>query len=335
MEDERSTRRSRPKRRRRRSACRPRISNAPTRRSRQSRSRCSRATELAPRCDVAPRLAVLRAAPSRAWPPSSDAWADAHLAHDHGRRRRRRLPGARALARRRRLARATRSPAAPTAALPSRSTRAPSAWSARPWRGARAWPTSPSRCRVSARARSPWSAPRRRSAQWLPEVAAGDAIAAFALSEPEAGSDVGAMRCAARADGDGYVLDGEKTWISQRRHRRLLRRVRAHATRRRGREGICGLHRRSRHAGLRDRRAHRRDRAASAGAPQLRRLPRAGGAPRRRPGEGFKVAMAHARRLPHLGGRRGARLRPPRARRGAAPRDHPANVRPDAGRPAS
>jgi acyl-CoA dehydrogenase len=49
---------------------------------------------------------------------------------------------------------------------------------------------------------------------YLPRVAAGDAIAAFALSEPEAGSDVAAMQCAARRDGDGFVLDGEKTWIS-------------------------------------------------------------------------------------------------------------------------
>lgn len=49
---------------------------------------------------------------------------------------------------------------------------------------------------------------------YLPRVAAGAAIAAFALSEPEAGSDVGAMQCAARRDGDDYVLDGEKTWIS-------------------------------------------------------------------------------------------------------------------------
>jgi acyl-CoA dehydrogenase len=49
---------------------------------------------------------------------------------------------------------------------------------------------------------------------WLPRVAAGQAIAAFALSEPEAGSDVAAMQCAAVADDDGYVLDGEKTWIS-------------------------------------------------------------------------------------------------------------------------
>ncbi len=49
---------------------------------------------------------------------------------------------------------------------------------------------------------------------WLPRVASGDAIAAFALSEPLAGSDVAAMQCAARLDGDSYVLDGDKTWIS-------------------------------------------------------------------------------------------------------------------------
>jgi alkylation response protein AidB-like acyl-CoA dehydrogenase len=50
--------------------------------------------------------------------------------------------------------------------------------------------------------------------RYLPRVAAGSAVAAFALSEPDAGSDVGAMRCAAHRDGDGYVLNGEKTWIS-------------------------------------------------------------------------------------------------------------------------
>jgi acyl-CoA dehydrogenase len=48
----------------------------------------------------------------------------------------------------------------------------------------------------------------------LPKVRSGTWLAAFALSEKEAGSDVAAMRCAARADGDSYVLDGEKTWIS-------------------------------------------------------------------------------------------------------------------------
>jgi len=51
-------------------------------------------------------------------------------------------------------------------------------------------------------------------AAYLPKVASGEAIAAFALSEPEAGSDVGAMAMSARRDGEGYVLNGTKTWIS-------------------------------------------------------------------------------------------------------------------------
>ncbi len=50
--------------------------------------------------------------------------------------------------------------------------------------------------------------------RWLPRVARGQAIAAFALSEPEAGSDVAAMQCSARIDGDFAVLNGCKTWIS-------------------------------------------------------------------------------------------------------------------------
>ena len=51
-------------------------------------------------------------------------------------------------------------------------------------------------------------------AEVLPKVARGEWIAAFALSEPEAGSDVAAIACTAREQGDHYVLDGEKTWIS-------------------------------------------------------------------------------------------------------------------------
>ncbi|MDP3520588.1 MAG: acyl-CoA dehydrogenase family protein [Hydrogenophaga sp.] len=50
--------------------------------------------------------------------------------------------------------------------------------------------------------------------KYLSKVATGEAISAFALSEPEAGSDVAAMACAALADGSDYVLNGEKTWIS-------------------------------------------------------------------------------------------------------------------------
>ena len=50
--------------------------------------------------------------------------------------------------------------------------------------------------------------------RWLPLVARGEAIAAFALSEPDAGSDVAALAMRARRDSDGWTLDGCKTWIS-------------------------------------------------------------------------------------------------------------------------
>jgi acyl-CoA dehydrogenase len=50
--------------------------------------------------------------------------------------------------------------------------------------------------------------------RYLPRVATGEAIAAFAISEKEAGSDVAAMRTSARRDGNEWVIDGEKSWIS-------------------------------------------------------------------------------------------------------------------------
>lgn len=53
-----------------------------------------------------------------------------------------------------------------------------------------------------------------QKAAWLPRVARGEAVAAFALSEPEAGSDVAALAMTARRDGGDWVLDGTKTWIS-------------------------------------------------------------------------------------------------------------------------
>jgi acyl-CoA dehydrogenase len=49
---------------------------------------------------------------------------------------------------------------------------------------------------------------------WLPRVGSGQSIAAFALSEPNAGSDVAAMETSAKPDGPQYVLNGQKTWIS-------------------------------------------------------------------------------------------------------------------------
>lgn len=53
-----------------------------------------------------------------------------------------------------------------------------------------------------------------QKAQWLPKTRSGAAIAAFALSEPASGSDVANISTTARRDRAGYVLDGEKTWIS-------------------------------------------------------------------------------------------------------------------------
>ena len=58
------------------------------------------------------------------------------------------------------------------------------------------------------------SGPEDTVRRWLPAVAAGDAVAAFALTEPEAGSDAAALSLRAEADGDDWRLTGEKTWIS-------------------------------------------------------------------------------------------------------------------------
>jgi acyl-CoA dehydrogenase len=49
---------------------------------------------------------------------------------------------------------------------------------------------------------------------WLPRVARGESIAAFALSEPEAGSDVAALTTKATKKGEHWTIDGVKTWIS-------------------------------------------------------------------------------------------------------------------------
>jgi alkylation response protein AidB-like acyl-CoA dehydrogenase len=50
--------------------------------------------------------------------------------------------------------------------------------------------------------------------RWLPEMAAGSPVGAFALSEPDAGSNPAEMSTVARREGDEYVLDGEKQWIT-------------------------------------------------------------------------------------------------------------------------
>lgn len=51
--------------------------------------------------------------------------------------------------------------------------------------------------------------------KYIPPLASGDAIGAFALSEPSSGSDAGSLRTTARLDGDHYVINGTKLWITQ------------------------------------------------------------------------------------------------------------------------
>ena len=53
-----------------------------------------------------------------------------------------------------------------------------------------------------------------QKAEWGPRVAGGEAVAAFALTEPECGSDAANIAMTARRTGDGWVLEGEKTYIS-------------------------------------------------------------------------------------------------------------------------
>ncbi len=55
---------------------------------------------------------------------------------------------------------------------------------------------------------------KEQKAEWLPLTSTGKAIAAFALTEPQSGSDVANSTMTATRDGNSYVLNGEKTWIS-------------------------------------------------------------------------------------------------------------------------
>jgi len=58
-----------------------------------------------------------------------------------------------------------------------------------------------------------WGTEEQR-AEWLPRMAAGEAIGCFGLTEPDAGSDPGSMRTNARRDGGDWILNGSKLWIT-------------------------------------------------------------------------------------------------------------------------
>ena len=58
--------------------------------------------------------------------------------------------------------------------------------------------------------------------KWLPEMIAGNMIGAFLLTEPQGGSDAAAIATVATADGDGFILNGEKAWVTNATHADLL-----------------------------------------------------------------------------------------------------------------
>jgi hypothetical protein len=63
---------------------------------------------------------------------------------------------------------------------------------------------------------------REQQDRWLPRMATGEVRATMALTEPGGGSDLQAMTTVARRGGDGYVVDGAKTWITNARRSRLI-----------------------------------------------------------------------------------------------------------------
>jgi alkylation response protein AidB-like acyl-CoA dehydrogenase len=63
---------------------------------------------------------------------------------------------------------------------------------------------------------------REQQDRWLPRMATGELRATMALTEPGGGSDLQAMRTVARRDGEGYVVDGAKTWITNARRSQLI-----------------------------------------------------------------------------------------------------------------
>ncbi|OLT48940.1 acyl-CoA dehydrogenase [Saccharomonospora sp. CUA-673] len=58
-----------------------------------------------------------------------------------------------------------------------------------------------------------WGSEEQKT-EWLPRMAAGEAIGCFGLTEPDSGSDPSSMRTRARRDGDDWILDGHKMWIT-------------------------------------------------------------------------------------------------------------------------
>ena len=154
-----------------------------------------------------------------------------------------------------------------------------------------------------------------QKAKYLPAVARGEKIAAFALTEPDSGSNVAAMTTSARRAGDGWVVDGAKTYISNGGIADCYV-LFARTGEAPGAKGISAFIVDADAGGIAHRRPHPRDRAAPAGDVDVRCDAAAGRCAARRGGARLCRGDGDARRVSHNGRRGGVGLCAARARRG-------------------
>ena len=101
---------------------------------------------------------------------------------------------------------------------------------------------SPSPCtRARRRCRCSRSAPTSSGARFVPPLARGEHLGAFALTEPESGSDAGALRTRAEPDGDGWRITGAKQWITNGRYAGTFLTLRAHRSDTAGARGVSAF----------------------------------------------------------------------------------------------
>ena len=153
--------------------------------------------------------------------------------------------------------------------------------------------------------------------RWLPAMAAGEVIGCFGLTEPDAGSDPGSMRTSARRDGDDWILNGTKMWITNG-SRADVAVVWARTD-----EGVSGFLVPGRHRGLPHRR--RPGQAVAARLDDLRAAPRGLPARRRRAAARGRArcaarCRASTRRATGSSGAPSARPAPASRRRSTTPR---------------
>ena len=156
--------------------------------------------------------------------------------------------------------------------------------------------------------------------EWLPQVASGEAIAAFAMTEPECGSDAANMSTSAMRDGNEWVLVGEKTYISNGGIADFYVTF-ARTGEGEGARGLSAFIVPAERSTVAER--IEVDRAAPARAADLRQCPHPRRRDHRRAGRRLPHRHGDAEPVPGDGRRGGARLRAARARRSAELRQEP------------